>query len=212
MVPNRRLVLARNCGWSWLRCDVEQRGRIISRRSACSPPPGAYTVAEATQPGGPAVAVVDGTHKETLARRQCTRATDQFSSSDAERAKQKDAGQRKWKRRHPAGRINQIVGIVPATRTVVRIRKSQWCSCPSPRFSKQRFSSSSSSMLFCLGRRRPADVLRRTVRSVDRAGCAFAQDVRAASSSNADLWLVRAGTLFSSSVVLHRSSSWAFTV
>jgi len=164
----------------------------------------AFTVAEATQPGGPAVAVID----ELLAKKLWPDGSAlgrriQFSSSDAERTKQKDAtAKENGNGDIKPGESIEIVGIVPATRDQLFEfeNRSGTIYLPFARgFQSNVFFIIKFNALSPGTEAATADVLRRTVRSVDPALAVlslktFAQHIE----SNADLWLVRAGAaLFS---------------
>src|SRR6266404_5670373 len=165
----------------------------------------AFTVAEATQAGGPAVAIID----ELLAKKLWPDGSAlgrriQFSSSDAERAKQKDATAKE----NGNGDINpgesiEIVGIVPATRDQLfefENNRNGTIYLPFARgFQSNVFFIIKFNALSPGTEAATADVLRRTVRSVDPALAVLSLKTFAHHlESNVDLWLVRAGAaLFS---------------
>jgi predicted permease len=165
----------------------------------------AFTGAEATQPGGPAVVIIDDVlAKKLWPNGDALGQRIQFASSDAERAKQKDAtAKENGNGDIKPGESVEIVGIVPATRHDLfefENNRSGAIYLPFARgFQSNVFFIIRFNALSPGTEAATADVLRRTVRSVDPALAVlslktFAQHLE----SNVDLWLVRAGAaLFS---------------
>ncbi len=164
----------------------------------------AFTRAEATQPGGPAVAIID----DVLAKKlwpdgDALGQRIQFSTNDAERAKGKPSVGIKDNKSGDIkpGESIEIVGIVPATRHAL------FESDPSGAIYLPFARGFQSNVFFIIKfnslphgtEAATADLLRRTVRAVDPALVVlslktFAQHLE----SNVQLWLVRAGAaLFS---------------
>ena len=160
-----------------------------------------FTAAEATQPGGPAVAVID----EVLAKKLWPDGSAlgqrvQFASTEAERAKQKNAKDNGSGDIKPGESI-EIIGIVPATRNALfESDPSGAIFLPFARgFQSNVFFIVRFNALSPGTEAAAADVLRRTVRSVDPALAVLSLKTFARHlESNVQLWLVRAGAaLFS---------------
>jgi predicted permease len=164
----------------------------------------AFTEAEATQPGGPAVAIIDDVlAKKLWPNGDALGQRIQFASSDAERAKQQNApGKEIENGEIKPGESIEVVGIAPATRhdlfeidgKVGAVYLPFARGVQSNIFFVVKFSTLAPGTEPAV-----ADLLRATVRAVDPALPVlslktFAQHVE----SNVDLWLVRAGAaLFS---------------
>jgi len=163
-----------------------------------------FTAAEAAQPGGPAVAIIDDVlAKKLWPNGDALGQRIQFVSSGAERAKQENApAQENGKGEIKPGESIEIVGIAPATRReLFEIdAKGGAIYVPFARgFQSNVFFIVKFNALSPGAETTAADTLRRTVQTVDPALSVlslktFAQHLE----SNADLWLVRAGAaLFS---------------
>jgi len=163
----------------------------------------AFTEAEATLGGGPAVAIID----QALARKlwpdgDALGQRIQFASTEAERAKEKEAGADKETRGEiKAGEPIEIVGIVPATRHGLFENDSSGALyLPFARgFQSNIFFIIKFASLPRGSEVATADLLRRTVHGVDPTLAVLSlKTFNQHLESNVDLWLVRAGAaLFS---------------
>ncbi|MEP6686163.1 MAG: ABC transporter permease, partial [Verrucomicrobiota bacterium] len=163
----------------------------------------AFTAAEATQPGGPAVAIID----EILAKKlwpdgNALGQRIQFSSTDSERAKRKDAVPKENGNGDiKPGESIEIIGIVPATRhALFESDPNGAIYLPFARgFQSNVFFIVKFNALSHGKEAATADLLRNTVRSLDPAlGVLSLKTFAQHLESNVQLWLVRAGAaLFS---------------